>query len=90
MLSADANAQGRPSRVRLTQEVGSVPTGRITGTLTLMRGGKICVNTTAVMNVSNFDIILLPANPYNYISMCAYHVCAVDVLYILYIGKVLT
>ena len=38
VLSVDANAQGRPSRVRLTHEIGPKSTGKINGTLTLMKG----------------------------------------------------
>ena len=52
MLSVDANAQGRPSRVRLTHEIGPTSTGKINGTLTLMKGQQMCVNTTAIINVS--------------------------------------
>ena len=54
VLSADANAQGRPSRVRLTHEIGPTSTGKINGTLTLMKGQQMCVNTTAIINVSNY------------------------------------
>ena len=46
------NAQIVPVRVRLTEEVGAVSTGRINGTLTLMKGQQMCVNTTAILEVS--------------------------------------
>ena len=47
MLSVNA-----PSRVRLTQEVGAASTGSISGTLTLMKDQQMCVNTTAILEVS--------------------------------------
>ena len=46
------NAQIVPVRVRLTEEVGAMSTGRINGTLTLMKGQQMCVNTTAILEVS--------------------------------------
>ena len=50
VLSVDA--QIVPSRVRLTQEVGAMSTGSISGTLTLVKGQQMCVNTTAILEVS--------------------------------------
>ena len=46
-LSADA--QVVPSRVRLIQEMGQSSTGKISGTLTLLKNLQICVNTTAIL-----------------------------------------
>jgi len=43
-----------PSRVRLTQEVGPISTGKINATLTLLKGQQTCVNTTAIIQVSSF------------------------------------
>ena len=50
VLSVDA--QIVPNRVRLTQEVGAMSTGSISGTLTLVKGQQMCVNTTAILKVS--------------------------------------
>ena len=50
MLSV--NAQGGLSRVRLTQEINAVPTGRINDTVTLVKDQQMCMNTTAVLEVS--------------------------------------
>ena len=50
MLSV--NAQGGLSRVRLTQEINAVPTGRINGTVTLVKDRQTCINTTAILEVS--------------------------------------
>ena len=41
-----------PSKVRLTQGVGPASTGRINGTLTLMKGQEMCVNATAILEVN--------------------------------------
>ena len=49
ILSVDT--QGMPTRVRLIQEVDTVSTGRINGTLTLLMDQQICVNTTAILKV---------------------------------------
>ena len=49
VLSVDP--QRMSSRVRLTQEVGPVSTGRINGTLTLIKDQQMCVNTTAILEV---------------------------------------
>ena len=54
MLSADA--QVTPSRVRLTQEVGPVFIGRISGTLTVMKNQQTCVNTTSILKVCMYSI----------------------------------
>ena len=53
VLSVDA--QTVPSRIRLMQENSAVSTGRISGSLTLMKGQQMCVNTTAILEVSNYD-----------------------------------
>jgi len=50
------NGQILPSRVRLTQEVDVEFTGRINGTLTLMKGQQMCVNTTAILQVRDISI----------------------------------
>ena len=50
MLSV--NAQGGLSRVRLTQEISAVSTGRINGTVTLVKDQRMCINTTAILEVS--------------------------------------
>ena len=50
MLSV--NAQGGLSRVRLTQEINAVSTGRINGTVTLLKDQQTCINTTAILEVS--------------------------------------
>lgn len=55
VLSADS--QVMPSRVRLIQEVGLMFTGKINGTLTLMRGQQMCLNTTAIVNVSLIVVV---------------------------------
>ena len=57
MLSVDA--QTAPSRVRLTQEDHAVATGMIGGTVTLVKGQQMCINTTAILEVSIYEIILL-------------------------------
>ena len=46
------NAQGGPSRVRLTQETSAMSTGRINGTVTLVKDQQMCINTTAILEVS--------------------------------------
>ena len=46
------NAQGGLSRVRLTQEISAVSTGRINGTVTLLKDQQMCINTTAILEVS--------------------------------------
>ena len=38
-------------RVRLSQEVGAVFTGRISGSLTLLKDHQMCINTTAILEV---------------------------------------
>ena len=53
VLSVDA--QTVPSRVILMQENSAVSTGRISGSLTLMKGQQMCVNTTAILEVSNYN-----------------------------------
>ena len=40
-----------PISVRLSQEVGDVFTGRISGSLTLVKDQRMCVNTTAILEV---------------------------------------
>ena len=40
-----------PISVRLSQEVGDVFTGRISGSLTLVKDQQMCVNTTAILEV---------------------------------------
>ena len=40
-----------PIRVRLSQEVGAVFTGRIGGSLILVKSQQMCVNTTAILEV---------------------------------------
>ena len=46
------NGQIVPVRVRLAEEVDAVSTGSINGTLTLVKGQQMCVNTTAIVEVS--------------------------------------
>ena len=46
------NAQGGLSRVRLTQEISAMSTGRINGTVTLVKDQQMCINTTAILEVS--------------------------------------
>ena len=43
---------GGPSSVRLTQEISAVSTGRINGTVTLVKDQQMCINTTAILEVS--------------------------------------
>ena len=43
--------------MRLTHEIGPTSTGKINGTLTLMKGQQMCVNITAIINVSNYILI---------------------------------
>ena len=50
------NPQRTSSRVRLTQGVGPVSTGRINGTMTLMKGQQMCVNTTAILEVNAYKV----------------------------------
>ena len=45
-----------PIRVRLSQEVGAVFTGRISGSLILVKGQQMCVNTTAILEVGTNKI----------------------------------
>ena len=40
-----------PIRMRLSQEVGDVFAGRISGSLTLVKGQQLCVNTTVILEV---------------------------------------
>ena len=40
-----------PTRVRLSQEVGAEFTGRISGSLILLKSQQMCVNTTAILQV---------------------------------------
>jgi len=54
VLSVDG--QPVPSRVRLTQEVDAESTGRINGTLTLVKDRQMCVNTTAILQVSDISM----------------------------------
>ena len=61
VLSVDA--QTVPSRVILMQENSAVSTGRISGSLTLMKGQQMCVNTTAILEVSNYDY-------FHYVEKC--------------------
>jgi len=57
VLSVDGQAV--PSRVRLTQEVDAESTGRINGTLTLVKAQQMCVNTTAILQVSDISIVIV-------------------------------
>ena len=56
MLSVDAQAS--QSRVRLTQEDHAVFTGRISSTVTLVKGQQMCINTTAILEVSINELLL--------------------------------
>ena len=40
-----------PIRVRLSQEASAMFTGRISGSLILVKGQQMCMNTTAILEV---------------------------------------
>ena len=54
-----------PNGVRLSQEVGAVFTGRISGLLTLVKDQQTCVNTTAILEVG---IIYIHALYFKYVK----------------------
>ena len=46
-----------PNRVGLSQEFGAAFTIRIGGSLTLVKGQQMCVNTTAILEVGKLNNI---------------------------------